>query len=481
MPITPAYRPDPQFHHLGPEFADPVHPAQFPLHRERFFNARWAAEIGLEGLTPEERETAFARFEALPDNLAQPLAIRYHGHQFRVYNPDIGDGRGFLYAQVRDGRGRLLDLATKGSGRTPWSRTGDGRLTLKGGVREVLAAAMLEAQGVYSSKAFALYETGEKLIRGDEPSPTRSAVLTRLGHSHIRFGAFQRLAYFEQPELMRQLLAHAIAQYHPDLAALPEAAQPAGFLARVAEASARLVAGWMAAGFVHGVLNSDNMVITGESFDYGPWRFLPASDARFTAAYFDHAGLYAFGRQPEAVGWNLAQLAGALSLIAEESALLEALQAYGANYSEALIAALHHRLGLAPLGEREADLAFLQALFAWMGESQANWAQTFHDWFCGAASTARAAASSQAQLYAAPAFAPVRAALQARAPVRLERLNHPYFAQTAPFDLVIETVEAIWAPIAEADDWSVFAAALAAIEAKRQALDLAPEAGRGYR
>src|SRR6202044_3512540 len=138
-----------------------------------------------------------ARFEALPDNQPQPLAMRYHGHQFQTYNPDLGDGRGFLFAQLREaGTGRLLDLATKGSGRTPWSRTADGRLTLKGGVREVLAARMLEALGVYTSKAFALFETGEALMRGDEPSPTRSSVLTRLGHSHIRIGTFQRFAAF---------------------------------------------------------------------------------------------------------------------------------------------------------------------------------------------------------------------------------------------------------------------------------------------
>src|SRR4029079_14322360 len=131
----------------------------------------------------------------------QPLALRYHGHQFRVYNPALGDGRGFLFAQVRDAQdGRLLDLATKGSGRTPWSRGGDGRLTLKGGVREVLATAMLEALGVPTSKSFSLFETGEPLERGDEPSPTRSSVLVRLSHSHVRFGTFQRHAFHDRAD-----------------------------------------------------------------------------------------------------------------------------------------------------------------------------------------------------------------------------------------------------------------------------------------
>src|SRR5262249_2552031 len=152
----------------------------------------------------------FGRFEPLPGNLPTPLALRYHGHQFRVYNPDIGDGRGFLFAQLRDGNGRLLDLGTKGSGHTPYSRFGDGRLTLKGGMREVLATEMLEALGVETSKSFSLIETGEALDRNDEPSPTRSAVLVRLSHGHIRIGSFQRLAYFRDAEAMRRLVTYVL-------------------------------------------------------------------------------------------------------------------------------------------------------------------------------------------------------------------------------------------------------------------------------
>lgn len=478
MPRSHAYHPDPQFRQLGEAFADPVQPAMFPLRRERFFNHRWAAEIGLNRLDAAARVAHFARFTPLADNMAEPLAMRYHGHQFRVYNPDIGDGRGFLFAQLRDWRGRLLDLATKGSGRTPYSRRGDGRLTLKGGVREVLAASMLEAQGVYTSKAFALFETGEALERSDEPSPTRSAVLTRLGHSHIRFGTFQRLAYFGEAEHIRALLGHCVDAYFPELGDVAAKDLPCVFLARVVQQSAFLAASWMAAGFVHGVLNSDNMVITGESFDYGPWRFLPLSDPGFTAAYFDHSGLYAFGRQPEAVGWNLAQLAGALALVSEQPPLLAALNGYGPAYSAALNQAVHARLGLAPTGDQEADLAFLQALFGWMAAARASWAQTFHDWFAGAASAARAASSPQAGLYAQAAFAPVQVALLAREPVRPERLAQPWFQRERPFDLVIEEVEAIWAPIDQSDDWSRFEAALVAIETMRTALELEPEQTR---
>ena len=169
--------------------------ADFPEARLRFRNDRAAAEIGLAALTDTEWTRHFGRFDPLPGSLPQSLALRYHGHQFRQYNPDIGDGRGFTFAQARDTAGRLMDLGTKGSGQTPWSRFGDGRLTLKGGVREILAAEMLQALGVPTSRAFSLIETGEELTRNDEPSPTRSAVLVRLSHGHIRIGTFQRLAY----------------------------------------------------------------------------------------------------------------------------------------------------------------------------------------------------------------------------------------------------------------------------------------------
>src|SRR5579871_1956260 len=209
MPVSPRYRPDPVFARLGPEFADPVRPAEFPATIVRHRQQRAAAGVGLDTLTEDEWLAHFGRFQPLPGNLAEPLAMRYHGHQFRVYNPDIGDGRGFLFAQLREvGADRLLDLGTKGSGQTPYSRFGDGRLTLKGGVREVLAAAMLEALGVPTSRAFSLIETGEALQRHDEPSPTRSAVLTRLSYSHIRFGSFQRHAFHQKPNLLRIIAEH---------------------------------------------------------------------------------------------------------------------------------------------------------------------------------------------------------------------------------------------------------------------------------
>jgi uncharacterized protein YdiU (UPF0061 family) len=480
MPTSAAYRPDPLFETLGPEFADPVTPAAFPKALIRYRNERAAAVVGLEDLTREEWLAHFARFERLAENQVQPLAMRYHGHQFRTYNPDLGDGRGFLFAQLREaGSNRLLDLGTKGSGRTPWSRGGDGRLTLKGGVREVLATAMLEALGVPTSRSFSLIETGEALDRNDEPSPTRGAVLTRLSHSHIRFGTFQRLAALERPDLIETLISHVIAVYQPWVA---RAEIPAvGLLQSVAQLSACLTARWMAAGFVHGVLNTDNMNINGESFDYGPYRFLPRNDPNFVAAYFDHSGLYSFGRQPEAAFWNLRQLAGALTSVCDTEPLAAALNGFGLAYRQELARAITARLGLTPASE-DADIDLANAAFRALAEvgtqggidagDALRWEPFFFDWFGGRASEGRALNGPRGGLYGGEAFLAFRALLAKREPERPERLLHPYFAKPGPEELLYDEIEAIWAAVAERDDWAPFAAKLARIETARQAWGL---------
>jgi uncharacterized protein YdiU (UPF0061 family) len=471
MPVSPTYRPDPRFMRLGPEFADPVAPADFPQAIMRYRNDRWTAKVGLDALSDEEWRAAFARFEPLPSNQPTPLAMRYHGHQFRTYNPDLGDGRGFLYAQLRDDAGRLLDLGSKGSGQTPWSRTADGRLTLKGGVREVLATAMLEAQGVPTSKSFSLIETGEDLVRGDEPSPTRSAVLTRLSHSHIRFGTFQRHAYFNRADLIGILIDHVVENYYPDLTSTEDAQRAVSLLKAVIAKTAHLVARWMAAGFVHGVLNTDNMNINGESFDYGPYRFLPKNDPNFTAAYFDQTGLYAFGRQPEAVFWNLQQLAGCFVLVAEQADLVEALNGFAAAYHHELAAAILERLGVQPQSP-EADVDLVRAAFRALAEGgdALRWEPFFFDWYGGAASEARALSGPRAALYQTEAFTDFRRKLATFVPDRPERLAATYFQTPDPQELLYDEIEAIWAAIAERDDWAPFNAKLAALEDARMAL-----------
>lgn len=472
MPVSPVYRPDPRFMRLGPAFSDPVRPADFPQTLLRWRHDRAAASVGLDTLSQDEWIAHFGRFQPLPDNQPGPLAMRYHGHQFRSYNPDLGDGRGFLFAQLREaGTDRLLDLATKGSGQTPWSRRGDGRLTLKGGVREILAASMLEALGVPTSRPFSLVETGEELQRGDEPSPTRSAVLTRLSHSHIRFGTFQRQAFHEDAGNLRILVDHAVETYFPHRAG--DADRAVALLEEAVARTARMVARWMSAGFVHGVLNTDNMVVTGESFDYGPWRFLPRNDPNFTAAYFDETGLYSFGRQPEAGFWNLQQLAGCLVQVTDSEPLVAALNGFAGAYREALREAMIGRLGLKSRGA-EADIDLVNAAFKALAEGGAalRWEPFFFDWFCG--DEGRAMAGSRAAIYGGEAFAEFRRLLAGFEADRAERLAQPMFAAPEPVEMLIDEVEALWAPIAEHDDWAPLYAKLEAIEAARAAWGLTP-------
>ncbi len=450
MSAPQPYRPELAILELGDEFYDPVEPARFPKLIPRFLNGRWAGRIGLDKLDETRWQTHFGQFEPLPDNLQQPLALRYHGHQFRQYNPEIGDGRGFLFGQLRDGDDRLLDFGTKGSGTTPWSRRGDGRLTLKGGVREVLATEMLEALGVNTSKSFALFETGEALHRGDEPSPTRSAVLTRLSHGHIRIGSFQRLAFFEDTANLAKLTRYCLAKLFDQAPTDDGAANAARLFDLVATRTAGLAASYMAAGFVHGVLNSDNINVTGESFDYGPWRFAPDWDPGFTAAYFDEFGLYAFGRQPEAIHWDLAQLAGCLALIGEARPLADALADWPLRYEAALIEALLTRLGVAPRGSTENRL-LAAALIDALQTREVGIDALFFDW--------RGGRDPGGDTYASDPFRVLAARLEGRS--RTE--PHPYWSDPEPCSMHIEEVEAIWAAIDRDDDWAPFEAKIAAI------------------
>jgi uncharacterized protein YdiU (UPF0061 family) len=450
-----SYRPDPKLLTLGPDFHDPVEPAQFPTCTPRFLNFRWAERVGLE-LGDDQWSAHFCRFEPLPDNLNQPLALRYHGHQFRVYNPEIGDGRGFTFAQLRDDRGRLLDLGTKGSGQTPYSRHADGRLTLKGGVREVLATEMLEALGVKTSKTFALFETGEALERGDEPSPTRSSVLTRLSHGHIRIGTFQRLAFFGQVENIQKLTRYCLENLYAEKAGSDDSENAVRLFDLVGDATAALAASYLAAGFVHGVLNSDNINVTGESFDYGPWRFTPDWDPDFTAAYFDHYGLYAFGRQPEAIHWDLAQLAGCLSLVAEAPPLSDLLGAWSARFEKALVNAMIRRLGIAP-GPNDPEIA--AALIKALASRAQPIDRGFFDW--------RGGRDPGREVYPREEFRQLAQLLEGR-----ERVPaHPYWSDPAPCSMHIEEVEAIWSAIAERDDWRPFEDKITAVRRMGDAME----------
>jgi len=433
------YRPDPQINTVAEWLGSPVDPADFPETRIRFRNDRAAATVGLTDVSDADWARHFGRFEPLDGNLLRPLALKYHGHQFRTYNPEIGDGRGFLYAQMRGGDGRLMDLGTKGSGPTPYSRAGDGRLTLKGAVREILATEMLEALGVNTSKTFSVIETGEELWRNDEPSPTRSAVMVRLSHSHIRIGSFQRLMALEEPDNLAALIDYALTQFPgnepPEDA--PARTEPAvRLMHNVVERMADLAASYMVAGFVHGVLNTDNMNVTGESFDYGPWRWLPTWEPGFTAAYFDHGGLYAFGRQPEALHWNCAQLAIALRPLADSDPLVEALNRFGPLYMEAIARRWCWRLGVQSQGV-EADTHLVSACEKAMRDAQ----QGPDDFFFAHRGARGLSKAPQDVIDALSGYSPVESA-------------HDYWSDGAPQSMLIEEVETIWSAIDERDDWS---------------------------
>lgn len=432
---------------LEQDVADVVAPQPFPQHILRFRNDRAASTVGLADLDDDRWSDHFARFAPLPDNLPRPLALRYHGHQFRHYNPDIGDGRGFLFAQMRDEAGRLMDLGTKGSGQTPYSRFGDGRLTLKGAVREILATEMLEALGVNTSRTLSVIETGEALERHDEPSPTRSAVLVRLSHSHMRIGTFQRAAYVGDTALLERLVDYSLTRLYGET---PGDNPPAQLLGRVVERAADLAASYMVAGFVHGVLNSDNINVTGESFDYGPWRFTPRWDKDFTAAYFDHQGLYAFGRQAEAIHWNVAQLAVSLRPLVEAPPLIAELERFPTLYAEALARRFAWRLGIVA-GDDGA--AVVEAAVAAMVATATPIDRFFLDWRGGAARDAAA--------YADDYWLPLRDILAHAQPV--DHGAHPYWSDPAPCSMHIEEVESIWAAIDERDDWAPLHAKVAAI------------------
>ncbi|KQM57184.1 MULTISPECIES: protein adenylyltransferase SelO family protein [unclassified Sphingomonas] len=486
-PQPARYRPRTDILGLGDPYYDAVTAATFPEHILRFRNDRAAAEVGIvpasrtpaqaggqgqsepqvadETLDPRlHRDTLpltdaawidhFGRFTSLPGSLPEPLALRYHGHQFQSYNPDIGDGRGFLFAQVTDDRDRLLDLGTKGSGQTPYSRFGDGRLTLKGGVREVLATEMLEALNVPTSRSFSLIETGEALTRGDEPSPTRSAVLVRLNHSHVRIGTFQRLAYERDADAMRRLVDYVLTRLY---ARTPGSDPAIELFDEAVGRIATLAARFMAAGFVHGVLNTDNINLTGESFDYGPWRFAPTWDAEFTAAYFDHHGLYAYGRQPDAMHWNVMQLAVALRTVADAQPLIAVLETFPDRYARAAAEAVLWRLGVKSHSNDE-DRALADAVTTALATARMSIDAFYHHAFGGWLPEGAEWT----------AFEEVRARLSDYRP-RTDR-THPYWSDEAPCSMLIDEVEAIWAGIAESDDWSRFDAKVAAIRRMGAAL-----------
>ncbi|MGB3292066.1 MAG: YdiU family protein [Phormidesmis sp.] len=453
---------------LGDDYFDAVTPATFPEHILRFRNDDVLGRLDLrpERVSDHDFISAFGEFA---DH--QPfLALRYHGYQFRSYNPFLGDGRGFLYGQVRGNDGKLYDLGTKGSGTTPYSRGGDGRLTLKGGVREVLASEALHALGVTTSRTLSLIETGESLFRGDEPSPTRSAVMVRFSHSHIRFGTFERLQYLKQPELIRKLLNHVIEVYYPHLLSFEaEQERYALWFTELSERLAALVAQWMTVGFCHAVLNTDNMSITGESFDYGPYAFMDEYDPKFTAAYFDYSGLYAYGNQPAACYWNLEKLAVALKGVVDSAGIEAGLAQYQPKYAEVFCDRTLKKLGLSSSLSLSPSLQrdLLTQTLTLLEETHVG----YHDFFTALTQqftpdwrtdperilTAAVEKSDPAAAELLKAWRSLYQTCLSQLPPEKMADVHACLRATNPMTVLLRPqIEAVWEPITAEDNWQPF-------------------------
>lgn len=337
------------------------------------FNRALAAELGLAV------EDAAAAVDVWAGNRvpagATPLAQAYAGHQFGHFTR-LGDGRAILLAEHVDPRGRRWDIQLKGSGQTPYSRRGDGRAAIGPMLREYLISEAMHALGIPTTRSLAVVRTGEPVFR-ERVLP--GAVLTRVAASHLRVGTFEYAATLRDVELLRALADYAIQRHTPAAAA---AANPyLAFFAAVRDAQAALIAQWMAVGFVHGVMNTDNMAISGETIDYGPCAFIDAHDPDTVFSSIDEQGRYAYGRQPAIAMWNLARFAEALlplldpdpkqAVALAQAALGEFAEVYQARWLERMRA----KLGL--VGEDPGDLELIQDLLAFMTEHAADHTGTF--------------------------------------------------------------------------------------------------------
>ncbi len=353
-------------------------PAKVPEPRLLFLNRDLATELGLDAAALDSTEAAdvFAG-NRLPEGAA-PLAQAYAGHQFGNFSPQLGDGRALLLGELIDRRGRRRDIAFKGSGRTPFSRGGDGKAALGPMLREVLIGEAMHALGIPTTRALAVAATGEPVQR---EAVLPGAVLTRVAASHLRVGTFQMFAARGELDKLRALAEYSIARHDVGLAGTP-GRYPA-LLRAVAERQAALLAQWMNVGFIHGVMNTDNMTISGETIDYGPCAFMEAYDPGAVFSSIDHQGRYAYANQPLIARWNLARLAEALlPLMAaadDEPAVRQAvaqvtavIDDFPALYGAALRRGQRAKLGLQRCNDDAADSALADDWLALLRSQQVD-------------------------------------------------------------------------------------------------------------
>lgn len=358
-------------------FHVPWKPAAAPAPRLLYANEALAAELGLDpALLQGPQAAATWSGNQLPEG-AEPIAQAYAGHQFGGFSAQLGDGRALLLGEVIDRQGRRRDIAFKGSGRTPFSRGGDGKAAVGPMLREVLIGEAMHALGIPTTRALAVAATGETVQR---ELPLPGAVLTRVAASHLRVGTFQFYASRGDLARLRQLCDYTVQRHDPALAGRPDA--PLALLQAVAARQARLIAQWMNVGFIHGVMNTDNMALSGETIDYGPCAFMEAYNPEAVFSSIDHGGRYAYRNQPGIARWNLARFAETLlPLIAgseDESDVqravdqaMQVIDGFPADYAAHLLQGQRAKLGLGDAGD--ADEAADRALADdWLALMQAQ-------------------------------------------------------------------------------------------------------------
>lgn len=438
-------------------FFAPAKPVAVREPRVSILNYRLANELGvnLDVCSPEAAAALFAG-QDLPDG-SQPIAQAYAGHQFGGFTM-LGDGRAILLGEHRTPSGRLVDIQFKGSGPTQYSRRGDGRAALGPMLREYIISEAMAAFGIPTTRSLAVVTTGERVYR---ESALRGAILTRVAASHIRVGTFQYLAARQDVPNLQLLADYAVERHYPDL--IDAARKYREFLRAVMDRQAALIAQWQLVGFIHGVMNTDNMAISGETIDYGPCAFMNAYRIDTVFSSIDHGGRYAYGNQPRIALWNLTRFAETLLplLDADQERSIamatEVLGEYSALFEKYWLDGMRKKLGL-QLAEAD-DVELIRSLLEWMQNSQADFTNTFRD-----LSSERPSTGDQ---YQAPDFQ----AWHARWQLRLQRENRPiasvHAAMRAVNTAVIPRnhhVEEALSAAEEGNDLSVLQRLLAVLE-----------------
>jgi uncharacterized protein YdiU (UPF0061 family) len=370
----PGWRLDHTYSGLPAEFWAAARPAPFRGPKLVAFNRRLAADLGLD---PDRLADPAVFTGQTPPAGANPIAQAYAGHQYG-HQTMLGDGRAILLGEHLTPAGRRVDIQLKGAGPTRFSRGGDGRAALGPMLREYLVSEAMHALGVPTTRSLAVAVTGEPVFR---ESPRRGAVLTRVAASHLRVGTFEYAAALEDVNLLRTLADYAIARHDPELVGLPD--RHLRFFRAVRDRQAALVARWQGIGFVHGVLNTDNVAVSGETIDYGPCAFLNGYDPSRTFSSIDRGGRYAFGRQPAITHWNLARFAESLLPLFDPSPERavelggESLAEFPGRFDAYWLAEVRRKLGL--LSAEAEDLTLANDLLAWMATVRADWTNTFAD------------------------------------------------------------------------------------------------------